>query len=739
MTPSPLPLSKDLVLIGGGHSHALLLRKWGMAPLAGARLTVINPGPTAPYSGMLPGHLAGHYTRDALDIDLVKLARFAGARLILGAVDGIDLKQRQIHVPDRPPIGFDVASIDVGITSEMPNLVGFADHAVPAKPLDTFAQSWAAYRAGDGPASIAVIGGGVAGAEIAMAFAHAMRRDRRSATIHLIDRGAVLAALPHRSARRLRDAMGALGITLVENARIAQIRAGTIVMKDAPDIHAAFITGAAGAQPHGWLAQSGLDLHEGFITVNPFMQSSDPAIFATGDCAHMQFAPRPKAGVYAVRQAPILFDNLRTALRGTQKMRAYKPQKDYLKLISLGHKSALADRYGMTFSGPLLWRWKDHIDRTFMDQFRDLPQMDQPALPKERASGSVEALGDKPFCGGCGSKVGRGALATALSSLPAHTRADVEQIPGDDAAVLKFGTHRQVISTDHLRALVDDPVMMVRIAAIHALGDIWSMGAVPQGATANLILPRMSPALAERSLTEIMQATQRLLAQNGAALLGGHSSLGSEWSFGFTVTGLCETAPISTAGAQVGDALILTKPLGSGVIMAAEMAKVARGADVMAALAQMQQPQGRASTILAQAGTRAMTDVTGFGLAGHLLNICEASQVGAKLWPARVPLMQGALDLARAGIRSTLFPENRALLPHSGAHSELPHAGAHPELPHAGGQPETDLMFDPQTAGGLLAALPGDPAPVLAALQDAGYHAAHIGQITDQAGQITFD
>ncbi|MCK5500528.1 MAG: bifunctional NADH dehydrogenase FAD-containing subunit/selenide, water dikinase SelD, partial [Tritonibacter mobilis] len=154
-----LPLTRDLVLVGGGHTHALLLRMWGMQPLPGVRLTLINPGPTAPYSGMLPGFVADHYDRDALDIDLVKLARFAGARLILGAAEEIDPEAKRITVPGRPAISYDVASIDIGITSAMPGLTGFADFAIPAKPLGEFAASWNAFRAGTEPARIACIGG----------------------------------------------------------------------------------------------------------------------------------------------------------------------------------------------------------------------------------------------------------------------------------------------------------------------------------------------------------------------------------------------------------------------------------------------------------------------------------------------------------------------------------------------------------------------------------------------------
>ncbi len=142
-----MPLTRDLLLIGGGHAHALVLRAWGMDPLPGARLTVVNPGPTAPYTGMLPGHVAGHYGRDDLDIDLVRLARFAGARLIDGAVDRIDADARRVTIAGWGDLAYDVASVDVGITGEMPQVPGFAEHGVGAKPLGRFADRWRGFLA----------------------------------------------------------------------------------------------------------------------------------------------------------------------------------------------------------------------------------------------------------------------------------------------------------------------------------------------------------------------------------------------------------------------------------------------------------------------------------------------------------------------------------------------------------------------------------------------------------------
>ncbi len=680
------------MLIGGGHTHALVLRSWGMNPLPGVRVTVINPGPTAPYSGMLPGFVAGHYTRDELDIDLVKLARFAGARIINGYATGIDKDAQTIQVAGRPPIAYDVAAVDVGITSAMPDLPGFTAHAIPAKPLGTFASRWDRFRAKANAPQIAVIGGGVAGAELALAMAHALRD--KSPTVRLLDRSRVLTALGYKARQKMMAALTANNIEIIEDAEVTEIFAEGIVLRDGRTIRSDFTTGAAGAKPHDWVAETGLDLHEGFITVDANLQSSDPAIFAVGDCAHLSHDPRPKAGVYAVREAPILFNNLRAALSGST-LRPYKPQRDYLKLISLGAQSALAEKFGTAREGPLLWKLKDYIDRKFMDQFEELDPMAAPDLPHKMALGVKEALGDKPMCGGCGAKVGRAALQNVL----------VDHF-GDDAAEVQPG---QVMSTDHLRALTHDPVLMTRIAAVHALGDIWAMGAKPQAATASLILPRMSAALQERTMAEIMTTASEVFAKAGAKIIGGHSSLGDELTIGFTITGLTK-APITLAGAKPGDQLILTKPIGSGTIMAAEMAGKANGADVMACLDLMVQDQSEASAILGKA--HAMTDITGFGLAGHLRGMCDASDVGVELHLDAIPLMDGALALSAAGVRSSLFEDNRI------------GAGAIEG-------PVMDLLFDPQTAGGLLAAVaPKSAETALKKLQAAGYTASVIGEIT---------
>lgn len=367
--PFPAMTDQHIVLIGGGHTHALVLAALRDDPIAGARITLINPGPTAPYSGMLPGFVAGHYTQTQLEIDLVALAASAGATLVQDRVVGANPSARHVTLASGATMPFDVVSFDVGITTEMPKLPGFSEYGVPAKPLSSFATRWLAFRDGAQPADIAVIGGGVAGAELSMAMGHALRARKRDARVHLIDRSEILGEVPDRVRAGLRRALMRNGIQIHEHATIASVGPDALTLGNGRRIVSSFTVGAAGASPHEWIGHCGLATHKGFIAVDPMLRAQGhEAIFAVGDCAHMVETPRPKAGVYAVRQAPILTANLRSCITHTP-LDKYAPQSDYLKLISLGRKSALGVYWGMPFQGALIWRLKDWIDRRFMAQF----------------------------------------------------------------------------------------------------------------------------------------------------------------------------------------------------------------------------------------------------------------------------------------------------------------------------------------------------------------------------------
>uniref|UniRef100_A4WYQ9 FAD/NAD(P)-binding domain-containing protein n=1 Tax=Cereibacter sphaeroides (strain ATCC 17025 / ATH 2.4.3) TaxID=349102 RepID=A4WYQ9_CERS5 len=360
---------RDLVLIGGGHAHALVLHGW--VPTPEVRVTLVNPNPTAPYTGMLPGHVAGHYSRDEMMIDLAALAGRRGARLVLDRATGLDRAARRVLLADGEALPYDVASIDVGISSDLPSVPGAAEHAVAAKPLNSYADRWDRFLASR-PADprLVVIGGGTGGVELAMASAFRLRSAGARPRVTVIERAdTALPGLGDGARRALLDRMARLDIRLLTGAEVERIESGGVILADGARIASDFTLTVAGARPQTWLEDTGLALERGFVRVGPSLQTSDPAIFAAGDCAHLSHAPRPKAGVFAVREAPVLRRNLQAAL-SVGPMRAYRPQRDYLKLISCGGRVAVADKFGLRLEGALLWRWKDRIDRRFMAQFR---------------------------------------------------------------------------------------------------------------------------------------------------------------------------------------------------------------------------------------------------------------------------------------------------------------------------------------------------------------------------------
>ncbi|MCF3972700.1 selenide, water dikinase SelD [Paracoccus salsus] len=716
-----IPASRDLVLVGGGHSHALLLRMWGMQPLAGARVTLINPHPVAEYSGMLPGFVAGLYDRDLLTIDLVKLARHAGARLILDRATGLDTASGQVQLAGRGPVAYDIASLDVGVATIPPDLPGFAQHALPLKPTSQFVERWQDFAASGG-GRIVIIGGGLAGVEIALAA----RRRLPHAPVTVIEADATpLRELSTPARRHVLVRAAAARIDLICGSPVTEISARSVQLADGRTLPAQLIVGAAGGWTPDWLGATGLRMQGDRILVDDRLATSDGQVFATGDCAILSDAPRPQAGVFAVRQAPVLAANLRAALTGRGRQRRFRPQRDWLRLIAAGG-DAVADKWGLGVGGGWVWHWKDRIDRRFMAMLHDLPKMPPPALPRQMALGARDAMGDKPLCGGCGAKMGRAALQRVLLAQASPRRHDILTGPGDDAAVIQMGDLRQVLTTDHLRAFVLDPALMARIAALHALGDIRAMGAQPQSALIQVTLPRLSEPLQERTLTEIMDAAAQVLDAAGAPIVGGHSSTGAEMTIGFSLTGTARD-PIGQT-ARPGDVLILTKPIGTGVVLAAEMIGAAPGRAVAAAWDWMSRDQAHAARILGQDPSdlraRAMTDLTGFGLAGHLAGIAEASGARITIALDRLPLIDGAETLSAAGHHSSLYAANRS---------------ATLGLVQVPATARGRLVFDPQTSGGLIAALPAARAEAaLAAIHAAGDDAWIVGEVGHGPAEVLF-
>jgi pyridine nucleotide-disulfide oxidoreductase family protein len=364
---------KQLLLVGAGHAHAQVLLGWAQAPLPGVALTVVSPQALAPYSGMVPGWLAGHYRFDEIVIDFQALAHAAGARWVAGELHALDATSQRVRLAGGEELPYTVLSLNVGSTLRPPALAGA--RVLSLRPLSALRPAWEAvlheWRRADtaAPLQVAAVGGGAAGVEsVLAALAHLRRlRPDRAVSGALFSRGPELLPGISAPARRAAErALAAAGVAL---------RLG--VAGDATTLAGAgLVLWATGAQAHDWqrdaARRGGLAAgDDGFIDIDETLRSrSHPAVFAVGDGAHWVRGPAlPKAGVYAVRQGPVLLHNLRAALAGGA-LRAYAPQRRFLALLATADGRAIAARGPFGAHGRWAWWWKDRIDRGFVARFR---------------------------------------------------------------------------------------------------------------------------------------------------------------------------------------------------------------------------------------------------------------------------------------------------------------------------------------------------------------------------------
>ncbi len=754
MQTADQPILRDIVLIGGGHSHVGVLKSFGMKPIPGVRLTLICTDMHTPYSGMLPGYVAGHYDYDEVHIDLSRLAVFAGARLYRDEVIGIDRANNKVLCRNRPPVPYDQLSINIGSTPQLSQVPGASEYAVAVKPIQRFNDRWLALlqrvQQHSGNLTIAVVGAGAGGVELLLAMQFRLRnellkcqRDPNTLAFHLFTSGTDI--LPTHNAgvrKRFENVLTARGVNVHHSAGVTQVFADRLQTANGDTFSAdeiVWVTRAGGAP---WLSNTGLALDaDGFINVTDTLQTvTDVSIFAAGDIANMVNFKLEKAGVFAVRQGPPLTENLRRAVQGTQ-LQDYRPQRTWLALISTGDKFAVASRGWLGFAGAWVWQWKDWIDRRFMQKFQDLASMDATAQPALSTANTVKLSQEESLqaisaiamrCGGCGAKVGATVLSRALSNLHPVDRDDV--VIGlkdpDDAAVVRVPPGKAMVhSVDFFRSFIDDPYIFGKVAANHALGDIWAMGAQAQSATAIATVPSGLEAKVEDVLFQMMTGALEVLNEANCALVGGHTGEGKELALGFAVNGLIDDEPgkiLRKSGMKPGDILILTKPIGTGTLFAAHARLAAKGRWIDAALRSMVVSNRLGAKCLFEHGATACTDLTGFGLLGHLIEMTRPSGVDAELNLTALPLLDGAEECVAAGIVSSLQSANVRL--RRGLRNQEAMV-KHPRYP---------LIFDPQTAGGLLASVPPDRAEsCITALRALGYeNTAAVGRIVEQGDAL---
>jgi selenide,water dikinase len=367
---------KRLVLAGGGHAHVEVLRRFGLAPAQDVEVVLISPDRYTAYSGMLPGLVAGHYTFQHSHIDLDPLARFSRASLVHDLVVGLDPEASVLTCDSGLTVSYDLVSLDIGAAPTRLLQGKHADVGIPVKPVGVYLAQWdqVLQAARQRPLDVVVVGGGAGGVEITLAMQHRLSQLAPRASVGFTIASMSDAILPGHAARvraAMERTLAERGVRLRLGARVERVEGEHVVLQSGERLQADRVFWAVGAQASDWLAAAGLATDSGgFVLVDETLQSvSHPDVFAAGDVATMKDHPRPKSGVYAVRQGPPLADNLRRRLAG-HKLEPYFPQPRALNLISTGDKYAIASWGPLCVAGAWVWRWKDHIDRKFMLRYQ---------------------------------------------------------------------------------------------------------------------------------------------------------------------------------------------------------------------------------------------------------------------------------------------------------------------------------------------------------------------------------
>ncbi len=702
-------MTGHLVLAGGGHSHALLLRKWIMNP--GSRpnsfITLVSRHSSALYSGMIPGLVAGHYQREELEIDLRQLTDQAEVALVVAEIKGLDPLKHQLWLADRPPIRYDQLSLNVGCITN--NLGPIQRDTIAIKPLEQALIAIDEADANPLTAPVRVLGSGLAAIELSLALRH--RWPSRTVSIH---------ARTECIHPQLQKGLALAGVSV----QPASTPGGRT--KPSPQGKESLTLNCTGSCAPTWLKESGLPVDErGRVRTEATLEVlGHSGHFAAGDCAVIDADPRPASGVWAVRAAGPLSRNLKASCNN-RPLHPWRSQRQAMQLVggfSRNGKPTAWAIWGPVCLGPhpSLWTWKEHIDRRFMSRLRG----------SNMSEGRHDSQGAM-LCRGCAAKLPADDLEAALEDAGF---AKLGNAPEDAASIPETqSTDGDPIlqSVDGFPALISDPWLNARLTALHACSDLWACGARVRSAQAVVTLPQAAPSLQRLFLSQTLAGLRSALEDQGAELIGGHTletrsqtegtlSLGLQVAL--NVQGSAQGPIWSKRGMQAGDQLLLSGSLGVGVLFAAAMKGAVRPGDLDRALAQMNQSQHRRVEVLRNLEKKhpgqlhAATDITGFGLLGHLGEMLETPSVNnpplrVQLELEALPALAGAIELLEEGYTSSMAPANRHAL------SLLqPQQKVNPIKPitlHLGaitkGSPRhkasLELLVDPQTCGPLLIAV----------------------------------
>ena len=777
MTPTigPPRVVADLLLIGGGHAHIRVIRMLRRPKYRqwvydhGIQITLITKDMNTTYSGMLAGHVAGRYRRDEIQIDLAKLCRFSGVRLIHAAVEkvtaavccsGSDTSGLVYCHDGRPPLRYDCLSIDIGSSpSPQGDLVAKGHGVVPVKPITGFCShlDMLLYHYHQRSLSIegeeyriGVVGGGAGGVELVLNLQYRLFDSK--AKFVLITKGeSILSRFSKKVRATFQRILRERNIDIITEAAVIGVEDGhashVLSTPLFPHQHGSpnskkrvrkrLILSAASTKIHpdpielddclwcvtstaaSWLTEETpfATTQDGFLRVRDTYESiHHPGVFAVGDCCQMENHPRPQAAVFAIHAAPVLLENIVNFFMSRKSLISHTPQKEVWNIISTGDEYAVAS-CGRWFciEGKFLWKLKDRLDRNFMKEYTNLRDSDQTTGGIFAKVHNQAKLFQSSHASFSGSMAGSALVPRVLTSVSQQQvararslgREPLESIKQHDVAILPLPFYSpngaMIHSNSFSCEIVSDTYMFGKLIAVTSLSDIHAVAASPQSALAQVVLPSTADdQVNESTLSQLLCGVSDVLQDDGVQLVSASVCIGSDLACGLSVQGFAESSSnlLRKQGGKAGDMIVLTKPIGTGALFAAEKQGKCTGELLAEALDILVASNGPASSLASRfEGIHACTNVKDLGLVGHLLEMVEVNDsnkhldsVAAEVRIKDVPFIRGGLEASSNGILSPLTASNS-----TNAIAIVNHVEAFEAFPV-----EYPLLFDPQTAGGLL-------------------------------------
>ena len=694
-----VPKFKVLVLVGAGHANIQVLKKLTMQNYEGLQIITINNGYTSLYSGMTPGLIENYYKLDDVSINLAKLCKNAESVFINDEVIMLDEKKNIIYLKNHPPINYNLLSLNIGSQSKINNLeISKEAQIIKVKPISNLynqINSIEKLILKEKVISCSIVGGGIGGIEIAFAL---QSRFQNSIKLNLFaDQNNIEKNISSRTYKKLIALLNNKNINFV-NSRIKLIQESHVEDEEGKKFPTRISIISTGAMSLPWITDSGLSLDKnGFINVNSFLQSeSHKNIFATGDIASLNYQKRAKSGVMAVRQGEKLKENLFRFLLNKDLIH-FRPQSSWLCLIGTGGKSALLNWGQFTIHGELIWKLKEFIDRRFMKKFNFENPMNhlKDIIKLPLSDKIINQINLKMRCEGCGSKLSKNDLSAYL-----HNTNSLNAEILSDAATINIPNNEFTQSIDHIKYFAEmNPFDFGRIAYLHSQNDILSAGSEVNSFSVSLGLPYNENVAQKYFLEYFMQGIINESRIDKSIFASGHTYTSEEPGITINMNGVKVLDTFKNQGIE-RDLIYLTKPLGIGFLMAAfNNNSVNLTAGVYEKIINNMLISNKSAFQIAKKyNAKPLTDISGFGLGSHLIDICKSSNLSATLKLNRDIVIDGCLDDLKL-YKSSAYEDNR-----NNAINEIEILDDNNKEVHN----ISKILFDPQTSGPLLISLNKD-------------------------------